>query len=206
MKTTKTPDQADPSPTGQFARRKQKILSDLAVPEDRYSDASPKGTIDAGIRSLIDAINARAGLVTTSSCAGRVSVYLEGGKGKRRPAPPVLSHQPGVGGKGEDGNGDGDGNGNEATVPASGQGPGASAGGKGGGEWLFVSHDPVSIESLEKEGGLGAVLGLELEAEVGGSSTLPGMTEESARLIHFKFEPMVCCCFSIYASQSGAPS
>lgn len=40
--------------------------------------------MDAGIRELIGEINAREGLVTTSSCAGRVSVFLEGKKKKRR--------------------------------------------------------------------------------------------------------------------------
>lgn len=49
-----------------------------------YADLSPKGTVDAGIRELIGEINAREGLVTTSSCAGRVSVFLEGKKKKRR--------------------------------------------------------------------------------------------------------------------------
>ncbi|KAJ4298504.1 hypothetical protein N0V88_003534 [Collariella sp. IMI 366227] len=56
-----------------FAKRKQAILSQLSVPEDEYTDASPKGSVDAGIRHLIDQINAHAGLVTTSSCAGRVT-------------------------------------------------------------------------------------------------------------------------------------
>lgn len=48
-----------------------------------YADLSPKGTVDAGIRELIGEINAREGLVTTSSCAGRVSVFLEGKKKRR---------------------------------------------------------------------------------------------------------------------------
>lgn len=61
-----------------FARRKEAILAQLAVPDDEYTDLSPKGTVDAGIRDLIDEINGLDGLVTTSSCAGRVSVFLEG--------------------------------------------------------------------------------------------------------------------------------
>lgn len=61
-----------------FARRKKAILAQLAVPDDEYTDLSPKGTVDAGIRDLIDEINGLDGLVTTSSCAGRVSVFLEG--------------------------------------------------------------------------------------------------------------------------------
>ncbi|SPQ19689.1 eaf0b554-2a99-403a-9e31-ca3e83d52590 [Thermothielavioides terrestris] len=69
-----------PAPGAAFSLRKQKILSQLSVPDAEYTDASPKGSVDAGIRHLIDEINARPGLVTTSSCAGRVSVYLEGRK------------------------------------------------------------------------------------------------------------------------------
>ncbi|KAG5927298.1 hypothetical protein E4U53_002888, partial [Claviceps sorghi] len=60
-----------PKPSTGFAAKKTKILDQLAVPEAEYTDASPKGTIDAGIRELIDEINAAEGFVTTSSCAGR---------------------------------------------------------------------------------------------------------------------------------------
>lgn len=66
-----------------FARRKEAILAQLAVPDDEYTDLSPKGTVDAGIRDLIDEINQLDGLVTTSSCAGRVSVFLEGRRAGR---------------------------------------------------------------------------------------------------------------------------
>ncbi|ROW13760.1 hypothetical protein VPNG_03552 [Cytospora leucostoma] len=67
-----------------FTRRKAAILEQLSVPDEDYSDLSPKGTVDAGIRDLIDEINALDGLVTTSSCAGRVSVFLEGRRGGRK--------------------------------------------------------------------------------------------------------------------------
>ncbi|KAK8005179.1 tRNA wybutosine-synthesizing protein [Apiospora arundinis] len=53
-----------------FAARKRKILAQLAVPDDEYTDASPKGTVDAGIRDLIDELNGLDGFVTTSSCGG----------------------------------------------------------------------------------------------------------------------------------------
>lgn len=66
-----------------FTRRKEAILAQLAVPDDEYTDLSPKGTVDAGIRDLIDEINGLDGLVTTSSCAGRVSVFLEGRRAGR---------------------------------------------------------------------------------------------------------------------------
>ena len=66
--------------SAQFTSKKDKILQLLAVPDTEYSDASPKGSVDVGIRDLINEVNAIEGLVTTSSCAGRVSVFVEGKK------------------------------------------------------------------------------------------------------------------------------
>ncbi|KAH1487669.1 hypothetical protein LV164_005265 [Aspergillus fumigatus] len=63
-----------------FESRKRKILADLSVPDTEYTDLSPKGSVDEGIRDLIRDINALPGLVTTSSCSGRISVFLEGRK------------------------------------------------------------------------------------------------------------------------------
>lgn len=101
------------APSAAFCKKKAKILQQLAVPDAEYSDASPKGTVDEGIRYLIDEINTAEGYVTTSSCAGRASVFLEGRKSKSA---------------------DGE-NGESEQV--------ARVGGKGaGGTWLYVSHDP----------------------------------------------------------------
>lgn len=61
-----------------FQSRKDKILADLSIPDAEYTDLSPKGSIDEAIRDLIGDVNALPGLVTTSSCAGRISVFLEG--------------------------------------------------------------------------------------------------------------------------------
>ncbi|KAM0521729.1 hypothetical protein ACHAPE_002289 [Trichoderma viride] len=100
------------APSAAFCEKKAKILQQLAVPDAEYSDASPKGTVDEGIRYLIDEINTVEGYVTTSSCAGRASVFLEGRKSKT---------------------GDGE-HGESEQV--------ARVGGKGaGGTWLYVSHD-----------------------------------------------------------------
>jgi tRNA wybutosine-synthesizing protein 3 len=84
-----------------FVERKRKILEQLAIPDTEYTDASPKGSIDEGIRDLIDEINQQSGFVTTSSCAGRVSVFLEG----RRVADTEREDEQvaGVGGKGAGG-------------------------------------------------------------------------------------------------------
>src|SRR6059058_3565697 len=66
-----------------FIQKKNKVLAALAVPEEDYDDLSPKGSIDEGIRNLVDEINGVEGWVTTSSCAGRVSVFVEGEKRAR---------------------------------------------------------------------------------------------------------------------------
>lgn len=88
-----------PTPTSQFVGKKTKIISQLSVPDSDYADASPKGSVDVGIRDLIEEINAVDGLVTTSSCAGRVSVYVEGRKTTDGDERQVA----GVGGKGAGG-------------------------------------------------------------------------------------------------------
>ena len=72
--------QSLPAPSAIFTSKKAKILEALSVPDSDYTDLSPKGSVDEGIRELIDEINILDGLVTTSSCAGRVSVFLEGRK------------------------------------------------------------------------------------------------------------------------------
>ena len=103
-------------PTG-FASRKHNILQALSVPDKDYKDLSPKGSVDEGIKELITSINAIDGLVTTSSCAGRVSVFLEGKK--IHPNTPTIEQS---------------------------QVEGHAARSKGlGGSWLFISHDPISI-------------------------------------------------------------
>lgn len=95
-----------------FETRKSKILEELSLPDAEYTDLSPKGSVDEGIRDLIRDINALPGLVTTSSCAGRISVFLEGRKKTGAPQQESEARQF------------------------------APSGGKGTGRWLYVSHDP----------------------------------------------------------------
>lgn len=145
-----------------FELKKQKILEQLEIPEDEYSDRSPKGSIDIAIRELVDEINAVAGLVTTSSCAGRISVFLEG---KKKGAPTLA----------EDSSG--------SSEPQAIGGPG----GKGGGKWLFVSHDPLTSEIDPcQPTDFHTTFGLDSQ-HVAQSPITAG-----AQLVHFKFEAMVC--------------
>lgn len=159
----------------QFSLRKVKILEQLQVPDTDYTDASPKGSVDEGIKELIAEINAYDGFVTTSSCAGRVSVFLEGVKEDSGPSTGPDEEQ-------------------QSRAPNQ----LASSGGKGGGgKWLFVSHDPLdrsegSSDATSKgnhwrdEFALPAVDGAAMASmcSISAGSRRP-------RLIHFKFEPMV---------------
>lgn len=150
-----------------FLSKKKKILQQLAAPSDGYSDLSPKGSIDEGIRDLIDEINRIDGCVTTSSCAGRISVFLEGSR--------TASNAE------QDG----------ALDPGRIEGPPKSAGvgGKGaGGRWLFVSHDPVDIQRHSPR--WSGMLGMDTE-RIGAIDSLPQGSSYDTRFIHFKFEPMV---------------
>ncbi|RDA84837.1 hypothetical protein CP532_2081 [Ophiocordyceps camponoti-leonardi (nom. inval.)] len=88
-----------PTPVASFHEKKARILQQLAIPDEEYIDASPKGSVDEAIRPLIDDINRVEGFVTTSSCAGRVSVFLEGHKVKDE----SRAQTAGVGGKGAGG-------------------------------------------------------------------------------------------------------
>ncbi|POR34251.1 tRNA wybutosine-synthesizing protein 3 [Tolypocladium paradoxum] len=150
-----------PAPSAGFSEKKAKILHQLGVPDAEYADASPKGSVDEGIRDLIGEVNRAEGFVTTSSCAGRVSVFLEG---RRAPADA----------------GDGDGQRQRQQV--------AGVGGKGaGGTWLYVSHEPVACDGEHGYEAWAATLGF---AESAVSQSGPCGSSER-RLIHFKFEPMI---------------
>jgi tRNA wybutosine-synthesizing protein 3 len=164
-----------------FLAKKKTILDQLSVPVSDYDDLSPKGSIDVGIRDLIDEINRTEGCVTTSSCSGRVSVFLEG---KKRTDGEVLDDQ----------RKEGNGIGGERAEPDEAHITGdesearettAGVGGKGGGgRWLYVSHNPIEINQHDRVGGIAGLLGME---ELHGD--LPH--DAGSRFIHFKFEPMV---------------
>lgn len=179
-----------------FEVKKQKILSDLAVPDEEYTDLSPKGSVDANIVPLIRDINELPGLVTTSSCAGRISVFLEG----PQQTPQVAAGAPGdnVGpetGAGTDGSSSpGEVEGEEGIHHGQSererQGQFVPTGGKGSGKWLFVSHDPVSVGD---EGGSGSTPVHELFGLTPGNGKLDADSpRKQLRLVRFHFEPMVC--------------
>ena len=152
-----------------FTLKKEKILAALAAPSHSYIDLSPKGSVDLGIKDLIDRINALDGIVTTSSCAGRISVFLEGIKTKAQYD-------------------EGDQDEQEVLDERAITGP---VGGKGrGGRWLFVSHDPIDIplQTEVERRPLSTLFGLTSSS----STVQPTLHKPSqSRLVRFQFEPMV---------------
>jgi len=160
-----------------FLSKKRTILAQLSIPVEDYDDLSPKGSIDVGIRELIDEINTSEGWVTTSSCAGRVSVFLEG---RRKDIASLNNDQ------------------NAKSMDEDAGEVRAGVGGKGGGgNWLFVSHDPVALDG-EREGDIAAMLGMVRASEEENKNQETSDGTLGKRFIHFKFEPMVCPSFSRY--------
>lgn len=164
-----------------FIEKKQRILADLSTPVSEYADKSPKGSVDTQILDLIDLVNSHEGWVTTSSCAGRVAVFVEGsveGEGTR-------SQNANRTAKLEDDA--------ENTPPET--IPGAkiktTPGGKGGGRWLLVSHDPihVTLEHFAPSEQLMATFGLESTAATNLQQHLP--TTGRPSLIHLQFSPLI---------------
>lgn len=185
-----------------FLSRKRKILADLSVPDAEYTDLSPKGSVDEGIRDLIRDVNGLEGLVTTSSCAGRVSVFLEGQKRGRdrkqtQNAPPsdVKKNYDDDDDDGEDHREDDDGDAEQQERMGT---KFASAGGKGGGRWLYVSHDPVTVPPRNAEGrcesgsSLHALFGMiPGDGKPKRKHDDDGDESQGLRLVRFRFEPMV---------------
>jgi tRNA wybutosine-synthesizing protein 3 len=63
-----------------FDERKKRIIENLRSDEP---DLSPKGTPDEGILELLELINASKDYMSTSSCSGRVVVFLDADKDRQ---------------------------------------------------------------------------------------------------------------------------
>lgn len=173
-----------------FSRKKAKILEELN--QSNYTDKSPKGSVDAEIVDLIEEINAFDGYVTTSSCAGRVAVFVEGhkaglpSKDETNGATEVYVD---VGGSDKVMNGSGGDN-------VKGAGPG----GKGfGNKWLYVSHSPVPpLSDGKRYHNL-----FELGEGRGASLTGRNQEAEEVRLVKLSFSPLILhiLCASLQAAK-----
>ncbi|KAI9670868.1 MAG: hypothetical protein M1817_003753 [Caeruleum heppii] len=174
-----------------FRRKKERLLCQLRKSDDEYEDLSPKGSVDSGLVNLVNLIAAQEPLVTTSSCSGRLSVFLEGqrqreqqdGTLQRERIPGSENyHQPSTT-LSDDAS-----DGTHATRRLL-HGTAAGVGGKGGGgRWLFVSHDPVEMPSPvpSVDNHFMTKFGLVHTPDAGLSPSCL-----TARFVHLKFEPMI---------------
>lgn len=194
-----------------FGLKKDAIVASLSVPESSYTDASPKGSVDVGIRGLVDQINSMSELVTTSSCAGRIAVFLEGEKSKSRNGGRMTT---GTSGEGLEGTSN---ESHSRHILDEHQKDAFSQTGKStlrkkaaGGRWLFVSHSPVVFDALtgnltkDTPSAFSELFGMRSpqhpwhwtkisqQAPLNEQSTQTNCPpSEQRRFIHFKFEPMV---------------
>lgn len=172
-----------------FHSRKKAIL--IALNSDT-PDKSPKGYVDEPLLPLIVLINTHADYVTTSSCSGRICTYLEG-----------LDE-----GAENSEEGDNNTNNNEEEEPkgfdenTSLAAVEASKRAKGG-QWLYVSHDPVEL--VDQEEGLNSrwiidtlfgpeahrVVPMEEQQQQKHAQKIKTLGMARSQLVYFKFEPMV---------------
>jgi len=150
-----------------FDIKKRSILEQLNIPDHQYTDASPKGSVDEGIRELVDAINADPSYVTTSSCSGRVAVFVEGSPKAAGSDVSTSQHD-------------------SDEIDSVRIFSGVTSGGKGGGRWLFTSHDPIETTQFDQRNDIVKLLGLPSSEAI----CFP-QAGERPKYIHFKFEPMV---------------
>ena len=121
-------------------------------------DKSPKGSIDEPLLPLLDLLNADQDYVSTSCCSGRIAVYL--------PAIDSSEHDP------EEVEADPD----EKAVKV--------VNGKGGGRWLFVSHEAIQVPTIE------SVTAFLLGQDASIVDELSGEGSQ-LRCVYLKFEPVV---------------
>lgn len=175
------------SMSASFQLRKKEILRELAL---ESPDASPKGYVDDEILSLVNQLNHFDGVVTTSSCAGRVAAFLEGVKRINRTSDGKLNafqkNEELTVGQNYSSLQEG-----KSQKETDTQTRFSGIGGKGqGGRWLYVSHKPVE-EGLVSWKNLDEAVEESQETCPRSSSSLCTV-DENTRLVHFKFEPMVC--------------
>jgi len=109
-------------------------------------DKSPKGSVDEGIRSLVDLLNAHPCFSTLSSCSGRITLF-DPAAGSSGVVSGVVS---GVGSgsdsrSGNDDNDDNDdGQNDEEDITSSSQ----VKSGKGYGTWLLSCHNTITTKQL----------------------------------------------------------
>ncbi|KAF9111982.1 hypothetical protein BGX27_004163 [Mortierella sp. AM989] len=182
-----------------FTSRKKAIL--IALNSDT-PDKSPKGYVDEPLLPLIVLINNHKDYVTTSSCSGRICTYLEGldESNATESEGDSVEHQD-ESGDADDGDDAQDSKGYEENTSLAAVEAAKRA---KGGQWLYVSHDPVVITPEQDSGNqrwiVDTLFGPEAHRVVlmeenceQGSGLSADKAREIARsqLVYFKFEPMI---------------
>ena len=163
-----------------FGLKKAEILRKLERDPSIYTDKSPKGKLDEQIVELVHDLNTIDGLITTSSCSGRISVFLDGY--------PRMSQT-------------------ELSLESTNEIVSEDLG-KEAGRWLFSSHGPLFVEREPAQNDKFLTLfGLNYPRQDGTERSLPSGFQDVSqyRCIHFKFEPMVRLSPARKASDSDDP-
>ncbi|KAF9356148.1 hypothetical protein BGX26_005659 [Mortierella sp. AD094] len=186
-----------------FTSRKKAIL--IALNSDT-PDKSPKGYVDEPLLPLIVLINNHKDYVTTSSCSGRICTYLEGldesNAVETEEENSSLEHHDERSG---DGNDDDDAQVSKGYEENTSLAAVEAAKRAKGGQWLYVSHDPITITPEQDSGDqrwivdtlfgpeAHRVVLMEDEGSKQGINSSPHKASDIARsqLVYFKFEPMI---------------
>ncbi|KAG0347499.1 hypothetical protein BG004_007646 [Podila humilis] len=177
-----------------FHSRKRAILVAL---NSETPDKSPKGYVDEPLLPLIVLINNHRDYVTTSSCSGRICTYLEGldEEGSSQHKEVEEAGQEDEEPRGFDQN---------TSLAAF-----EAAKRAKGGQWLYVSHDPVEMQAgegrwlVEKLFGPEAhrIITMEEQQQQQQQQQIKTLGMARSQLVYFKFEPMI---LHIEASTAGA--
>lgn len=139
-----------------FDKKKQYLLKEIGLNSTGKIDASPKGTIDELCMPLICLINSHHDMVTTSSCSGRLSVFVEGRKEAVTDTNGANRDQIKIGAKGD------------------------------GGHWLFVSHEKNEIRDWWKREDISLIYRLDPEERIYDSKTRYILFKYEPLILHVK--------------------
>ncbi|PLW32717.1 hypothetical protein PCANC_19555 [Puccinia coronata f. sp. avenae] len=123
-------------------------------------DKSTKGTIDEPIRPFLDLINAQPDWISTSTCSGRLVSYLPGASAPDADSQQELSEQ---------------------SRPA--------VNGKGGGNWLFVSHS--TLEESQLTAPIQTLFGASYDVQGPANANVWNPSDPSSVVVHFVYQPPV---------------
>ncbi|OWB61973.1 transferase activity protein [[Candida] boidinii] len=152
-----------------FDQKKESIQREISETTSDSPDASPKGTIDELCIPIIKLINSHNDLVTTSSCSGRASVFIEGSKLRKSN---IETSQEQIKETEADNNNNQDIS--DYKIGAKGE----------GGHWLFVTHNENEVDGWWKD------KGIKFSKDVFQAKKVSDF-DLSTRYILFKYEPLI---------------